>query len=285
MKKVLVTGANGQLAKCIRAASSNFPNLNFTYATKDDLDIENEDNLRSFFEQNQFEICINTAAYTDVERAEQESDRAFSINALAAGKLATYCERNNVVLFHISTDYVFSGDKRTPYVETDATGPINVYGTSKLAGEVQIAKHCKRYYIFRTSWLYSEFGHNFYNTIQKYAADGKSLTITTEQTGAPTNANDLANALLSVTSKSDEAYGIYHFSNAGEASWYDFAEAILEESGQLEGTNLAKTDHYRTFAARPKYSVLNTEKFIKQFKLDVLHWRLSLKTIKPNEKL
>ena len=161
----------------------------------------------------------------------------------------------------------------------DITGPINVYGASKLAGERYIEELCEKYFIVRTSWLYSQFGHNFFKTILKHAAAGNPLTITTEQLGSPTNANDLAIALLEIAQSESDAYGIYHFSNEGEATWYDFAEAILEESGQLATTNLAKTDHYRTFADRPEYSILDSSKLYREFNVTPIHWRESLKTL------
>ena len=284
MKKVLVTGANGQLAQCIRAASPNYPSLEFTFLGKYDLDLENEENLQEFFDSNTYDVCINTAAYTNVEKAESERDKAFEVNANAIRRLARICDKKDVLLIHISTDYVFDGTASVPYMETDDNNPLNVYGASKLEGERHIIQNCKRYYIIRTSWLYSQYGHNFFNTILKYASEGKALTITTEQTGTPTNANDLAEVLLIVAASKLEKYGLYHFSNGGEASWFDFAEAILLETGQIKHTSLEKTDHYRTFAARPKFSVLNCEKIKAQFGLNILQWKESLRTIiQPND--
>ncbi len=283
MKKALVTGANGQLAQCIRAATSNYPELELSYSDKDTLNLENEEAVRKFFELHNFDVCINTAAYTNVEKAESERDKAFEVNASAAGRLAKHCAETNTLLIHISTDYVFDGKKRSPYVETDGPNPLNVYGESKLAGEKEIAAVCPRHFIFRTSWLYSEYGHNFLKTIQKHAGGGNPLTITTEQTGTPTNANDLAQLLLKCADSNSRQYGIYHFSNAGEATWYDFAKAILEETDQIKKTKLAKTEHYRTFAARPQYSVLDTKKVRNEFDIEIIHWRDSLKTILTND--
>lgn len=283
MKKILVTGANGQLAQCIRAATPNYPNLEMSYSDKDTLNLENEEAVRTFFEFNNFDVCINTAAYTNVEKAESERDKAFEVNSAAAARLAKYCAENNTLLIHLSTDYVFDGKKRSPYVETDGPNPLNVYGESKLAGEKEIAAVCPRHFIFRTSWLYSEYGHNFLKTIQKHAKAGNPLTITTEQTGTPTNANDLAQLLLKCADWNSRHYGIYHFSNAGKATWYDFAKAILEETDQIKKTKLAKTEHYRTFAARPQYSVLDTKKVRSEFNIEIKHWRDSLKTILTND--
>lgn len=278
-KKILVTGANGQLGRCIQDAAADFPDLEIVFASKEDLDIENLDLLKYFFSKNTFDYCINTAAYTNVEKAESEKDKAFAINAEAVKKLAQICAEREVVLIHISTDYVFDGKKKSPYIETDPTNPINVYGASKLLGEQYIQKICKKHYIFRTSWLYSQYGHNFLKTILKYSQEGKPLTITTEQTGTPTNANDLAKAVLQVIEQDKADYGVYHYSNAGETTWYGFAEEILRQTGKLKDANLAKTNHYRTFAARPEYSVLDNSKIKKALLRENIPWQESLTSI------
>ncbi|MGB3345310.1 MAG: dTDP-4-dehydrorhamnose reductase [Aequorivita sp.] len=277
-KKILVTGANGQLGRCIQDAAADFPDLEFVFVSKEDLDIENTDLLKNFFTINSFDYCINTAAYTNVEKAESEKEKAFAINAEAVKKLAQICAEREVVLIHISTDYVFDGKKKSPYIETDPTNPINVYGASKLLGEQYIQEICKKHYIFRTSWLYSQYGHNFLKTILKYSQEGKPLTITTEQTGTPTNANDLAKMILQVIEQDKGDYGVYHYSNAGETTWYGFAEEILRQTGKLKEANLAKTNHYRTFAARPEYSVLNNTKTQNKLNLEYIDWGQSLKS-------
>ncbi len=279
MKKILVTGANGQLARCIKDASAKFPDLHFGFVSKEALDIENADLLRKFFKKNKFDYCINTAAYTNVEKAETEPERAFAINAEAVKNIAEICNQNEVILLHISTDYVFDGKKQSPYFETDSTNPINVYGASKLKGEEYIQEICKKYFIFRTSWLYSQYGHNFLKTILKYADEGKPLTITTEQTGTPTNANDLAGAILYTIAQEAAAYGVYHYSNNGETTWYGFAETILLQSGKLKDAKLAKTNHYRTFAARPEYSVLNNTKYLTIFKQPLIDWKKGVQNL------
>jgi dTDP-4-dehydrorhamnose reductase len=279
MKKVLVTGANGQLAMCLKQAAPHYPELDFTFVDRTELDISDPKAIRSYFNEHSVDSCINTAAYTNVEKAESEKQQAFSINAEAVKNLAKVCEANNTELIHVSTDYVFDGTKTTPYLEQDSTNPINVYGASKLAGEEELVANCSRHYIIRTSWLYSEFGRNFFKTILRHATEGNPLTITTEQLGTPTNAHDLAAAILSVLTSGKNAYGLYHFSNSGEATWYDFAEAILQQSGQIEGANLAKTDHYRTFAKRPAYSILNSSKFCEVFGVETRNWKDSLKTL------
>jgi dTDP-4-dehydrorhamnose reductase len=279
MKKILVTGANGQLGRCIKDAAADFPDLEFVFVSKEELDIENSDLLLDFFSKNSFTHCINTAAYTNVEKAESEPEKAFAINAEAVKKVAVSCKENDVVMLHISTDYVFDGKKQTPYLETDATNPINVYGASKLKGEHYIQEICDKFFIFRTSWLYSQYGHNFVKTILKYAEAEKPLTITTEQTGTPTNANDLAKALLQVIAQDSTDYGIYHYSNGGETTWFGFAEEILQQTEKLKDTKLAKTNHYRTFAARPAYSVLNNKKYLIIFKQPLIDWRKGVQNL------
>ncbi len=279
MKKILVTGANGQLGRCIKDAATDFLELDFIFVSKEELDIENETSLKDFFNKNSFSHCINTAAYTNVEKAESETERAFRVNAEAVKNLAGICKENDVVLFHISTDYVFDGKKGSPYLETDTTNPINVYGASKLKGEEYIQHICNKYFIFRTSWLYSQYGHNFLKTILKYTEENKQLTITTEQTGTPTNANDLAKVLLQVIAQDSAGYGVYHYSNDGETTWFGFAEEVLRQTGKLKEAKLAKTNHYRTFAARPVYSVLDNTKAFNKLNLKNIGWLASLQSV------
>lgn len=279
MKKILVTGANGQLGRCIKDAVADFPDLQFVFVSKKEIDIGNADLLKDFFRNNHFSHCINTAAYTNVEKAESEPEKAFAINAEAVKNVATICKENDVVLLHISTDYVFDGKKKEPYLETDTIKPINVYGVSKLKGEQYIQDICDKFFILRTSWLYSQYGHNFLKTILKYAEEGKPLTITTEQKGTPTNANDLARALLEVIAQDSTDYGVYHYSNRGEITWFGFAEEILRQKDKLKDAKLAKTNHYRTFAARPEYSVLDNTKAQNKLNLKHIDWQQSLKSV------
>ena len=274
--KVLVTGANGQLGRCIKDAAANFPELEFLFTSREDLDIENEGSISELFTKNNFDYCVNAAAYTNVEKAESEPEKAFQINAEGVKKLATICNQNSTTLIQISTDYVFDGEKKTPYTEEDETNPINVYGASKLKGEQYVQEICNKYFIIRTSWLYSQYGHNFYNPILKFAKEGRDLQITTEQTGTPTNANDFAKSILQIIISKSNKYGIYNVSNTSEATWYDFAKEILIQTNQLKTTNLAKTDYYRTFAARPKYSVLDTNKLKKTYNIALINWEKSL---------
>ena len=279
MKNILVTGANGQLGKCMQDAVSGRTDVKYVFVGKDKLSISNKQALQTFFSNNKVHYCVNTAAYTQVDQAEKEPDAAFEVNAEGVKNLAEVCSEFNCTLIHISTDYVFDGTAVQPYLETDATKPINVYGASKRAGEEHVAQICDRYYILRTSWLYSQYGQNFLKTIIKHGQLGTSLNITTEQIGVPTNANDLAEAIHLLVQRDSTPYGIYHFSNSGQATWYDFAREIFEHMVDLNMANLAKTDHYITFAARPKFSVLNTAKLQKALKLEMKPWKTSLKTL------
>ena len=277
--KILITGAKGQLGKCIKDAAANYPEFNFLFASRELLNIESEKSISNIFENNRFDYCINTAAYTNVEKAESDQETAFLTNAEGVKHLASHCKRNNTTLIQISTDYVFDGKKGSPYSEEDSTNSLNIYGASKLKGEQYVQEICQAYYILRTSWLYSQYGHNFYNTVLRFAKEGKQLTVTTEQTGTPTNANDLAEAILTIIKINSKNYGIYNFSNQGEATWYDFAKEILIQTNQLTKSNLAKTDYYRTFAARPSYSVLDTRKYKNTFNKAVFDWKKSLKSL------
>jgi len=283
MKKILVTGAQGQLGQCIQLATSNNNNLEFVFASRAIVDITNRESVLYFFEQHTFDYCINTAAYTHVDNAEKEKDTAFLVNAEGVQNIAIACAKNNVILIHISTDYVFDGGATRPYKEEYPTNPIGVYGASKLAGEQVVQEHCDAYYIIRTSWLYSQFGHNFFKTIIKHASAGKSLTITTEQQGCPTNANDLAKFLIEIIVSETKQYGIYHYSNTGIGTWYDFAAEILKNIPHLKDTNLAKIDHYPTFAKRPEYSVMDTQKAERVFGIQTKNWKDSLKKLIINQ--
>jgi len=279
MKRILVTGSNGQLGQCLKQQLENTPNISCYFATKEDLDITNEQALGDFFGEHPFDYCINTAAYTNVEKAESEQKEAFLVNAEGAYHLAKECKKHNVVLLHLSTDYVFDGTKKTPYLEQDQTNPLNVYGASKLKGEQYIANTWNKHFIVRTSWLYSQHGHNFLNSMLKFAKQKKALTITTQQKGTPTNANDLAKVLVTIIKTENTRYGVYHFSNQGEGTWYDFATAIFKATKELDTVRLAKTEHYPTFAKRPPYSVLNCNKLKNTLDLTFTDWEESLKQI------
>ena len=279
MINLLVTGSSGQLGQCLKQLLLSATDISCYFAAREDLDITNGDEIQRFFSEHNFDYCINTAAYTNVEKAESEQKEAFLINAEGANSLAKACKKHNVVLLHISTDYVFDGMAKTPYQEQDRTNPLNVYGASKLKGEQHIGDTWNKHFIIRTSWLYSQYGHNFLNSMLEFAKQKKALTITTQQKGTPTNANDLAQVLVTIIKTGNARYGVYHFSNQGEATWYDFAKAIFKATGEINTVNLAKTEHYATFAKRPAYSVLNCNKLKDTLGITYRNWEDSLKQI------
>lgn len=279
MKNILVTGANGQLGACFKKISGNYPDFNFVFKSSAEADITNKSKLQRLFAEGNFDWVINCAAYTNVEKAESEEEKAFKINAEAAKHLAELCNENQAKLVHFSTDYVFDGKAEKPYIETDKTNPINVYGASKLKGEQLIAEVLKEHFILRTSWLYSEFGHNFYKTILRKIDEKAELNITTSQTGTPTNANDLAKFVLEIIASENKDFGLYHFSNIGEATWYSFAKAILEFTGNSEEIRLNESNNFKTIATRPEYSVLDKTKVQEKFHKKIPEWKMSLKSL------
>lgn len=278
MKTILVTGANGQLGQCFQKQSKKYPNFKMLFCSSRELDITSRKSLQQFFAEHQIEYCINTAAYTNVEQAENEREKAFLVNAEGAKNIAEICKKEETILFHFSTDYVFNGRSQKPFKESDEVDPINVYGASKLKGEEEIQFVTDEYFIFRTSWLYSKFGHNFFRTILRKSDEKAELNITTSQVGTPTNANDLADYILKIIASGSRAFGLYHFSNKGEATWYDFAKEILEYSKKMDQVTLNKTGFFKTLAERPEYSVLSKEKIRKQFG-PVKDWKASLRDL------
>ncbi|MBT2160334.1 dTDP-4-dehydrorhamnose reductase [Zobellia barbeyronii] len=256
MKSVLVTGANGQFGKSIEKIAVNYPQLNFVFATSSELDITSIESIEKKLFNESFSYLINCAAYTDVENSEKEPEKAYKVNADGVKNLALICKKQHTVLIHVSTDYVFDGEKGAPYLVTDVTNPINVYGASKLKGEQHIEYLMDSYFIVRTSWLYSEFGKNFYKTIFQKAKEGANLSVIDDQIGSPTHAGNLAEYILNLIIDQSKSYGIHHFTDGEILSWYGFAEKILKENGLADKVQLEKAKNYRTFARRPKYSVL-----------------------------
>ncbi|WP_299431008.1 dTDP-4-dehydrorhamnose reductase [uncultured Maribacter sp.] len=258
MKHILVTGANGQLGSSIQEIAKNYSNFIFDFKSSKELDITNSNMVSTLFLKNKYSFCINCAAYTNVEQAEKTPEIAYKVNSEAVKNLAETCLENKTVLIHISTDYVFDGKKKEPYTISDIPNPINEYGKSKLEGEKYIQNILQKYFIIRTSWLYSKkFGNNFYKTILEKAKNKETLQITNEQLGSPTNTINLSLFILNkVILGMETSYGIFHFTDKLPMTWYEFARQIIEENN-LEGfTTLKKAKNYRTFAIRPKNSVL-----------------------------
>ena len=277
MINVLVTGSNGQLARCIKDEIDPKLQLNFIFKNATDLDITNSENVALFFEKHQIDFCINCAAYTAVDKAESDKDNAVKVNELGAKNLAIECSKHNSTLIHISTDFVFDGDKSNAYLETDDTNPKGIYGLTKLKGELEIQKHASHYFIIRTSWLYSEHGNNFMKTMIKLSNEREVLSVVDDQIGTPTYAKDLAKVVLKIIETNSIKYGLYHFSNEGVASWYDFAKAIFDENQNEVKVKPIKTRSYPTPAKRPYFSVLDKEKIKENLEIEIPHWRDSLK--------
>jgi len=275
---ILVTGSNGQLGNELQRLAPEFPGFKFLFTDVGELDITDEMAVDSMISEKNPEAIINCAAYTAVDKAEKEEELAYRINAKAPGNLAKAAARHNLFLIHISTDYVFGGTGYRPYAEDDKKDPVSVYAKSKLAGEAEVLTHAKTALILRTSWLYSEFGHNFVKTIIKYGKERGALKVVYDQIGSPTYAHDLAQAIITILQNCAKPKGVnvYHYANEGVASWYDFAEAILEITGIPCKLTPIETHEYPLPAARPFYSVLKKEKIKQAFNLEIPYWRESL---------
>ena len=274
MLKILVTGKDGQLGQCIKSVAHKYPNLEFSFKSSSELDITNKVKVEFAFSVQQYDYCINCAAYTNVDNAETETELAHNINAVGSKNLAEECLKHQVTLVHISTDFVFDGRGSVPYTENSKTEPLGIYGKTKLEGEEIISKSLKKYFIIRTSWLYSEFGNNFLKTMLRLASDREELGVVNDQIGSPTYAIDLANVVLRLIEDKNTSYGIYHYSNEGVISWYDFAKEIFRLTKSTIKLNKIETKDYPTKAERPQYSVLDTSK-IKHF-TDISNWKDSL---------
>lgn len=278
--KVLVTGSNGQLGSEIRNISNDYKQFDFYFTNRDSLNICDYSNVKNFVESNKIEAIINCAAYTQVDKAENDRENAFKVNSTGVSNLVQVSEEHNAKLIHVSTDYVFDGTNHSPFKETDATSPLGVYGSSKLEGEKFLVNSNVNGVVIRTSWLYSKFGANFVKTMMRLGRERDSLDVISDQIGSPTNARDLAVSCLEILSKNTKLNTnghIYHFSNEGVASWFDFARAIMELSGISCRVNPIETKDYPTPATRPSYSVLNKSKIKEDFKIEIPYWRDSLK--------
>ena len=276
MKKILVTGANGQLGQCLQKISSQFEEFEFIFTDSETLDITNKEEVNDFFWQNAPDFCINAAAYTAVDLAETDVEKAFLVNADGTENLAEACAENNAQFIHVSTDYVFDGENNLAYTEEDFTNPLGVYGASKLAGDELALEVNPCSVILRTSWVYSEFGKNFVKTMLSLFATKEELNVVADQFGQPTNANDLAEAIMKIIKSEKITPGIFNFSNLGRISWFDFAEKIAELSEAKIKLNAIETSQYPTPAKRPKNSVLDLDKISKTYAVPLKPWEESL---------
>jgi dTDP-4-dehydrorhamnose reductase len=288
MSKILVTGANGQLGNELRKLAKDQKSNFFTFIDIQEVNLLDQQQVDSFFDTWQFDIIINCAAYTAVDKAEQEKDLADKVNGFIVKTLAEQANRQNASLIHVSTDFVFDGLKSTPYFEDDIPAPQSAYAQSKLLGETMFLENARKGFLIRTSWLYSEYGHNFVKTIMKYGAEREELKVVFNQAGTPTYAYDLAKAILAGINSSYNMKdcGIFHFSNEGVASWYDFAVAVIQLSGISCKIIPIEEKDYPLPAKRPAFSVMNKAKIKETFNIEIPYWRDSLeiciKRIKNN---
>ncbi len=287
---VLVSGKKGQLGLSLQNIASSSKNFQFIFFDKDELNIADETSIEKIFQKYSPSFFINCAAYTAVDKAETEKEVAYKINAEAVGIIATYCNQFKTVLIHVSTDYVFDGEGNKPYSEDDATNPVNYYGYTKLQGEALALKNNVNTIIIRTAWVYSEYGNNFVKTMLRLMNERKEINVVNDQFGSPTYAKDLAEAIVQIVNressnvndaqsskfKAQSSYTIFHFSNDGIISWYDFAVAI-KEIKQLDCIiNPIPTSAYPTPAKRPAYSAFDKTKFVSTFNIQLKDWKESL---------
>lgn len=278
MPNILVTGSNGQVGLELQALAKEY-SYNFYFADKNTLDITQKEAVEMFCNTNKITCIINCAAYTAVDKAEKEKELANLVNHIAVKNLAQISKENNISLIQFSTDYVFDGKNYKPYSEDDAPNPLNFYGQTKLDGELALKEiNPKNFIIIRTSWLYSSFGNNFVKTILKLSKKKDELDIIFDQIGTPTYARDLAKTILEILPRIDNIDAkIYHYSNEGIASWYDFAKAIFKIKNITTKVNPIETKDYITSAKRPYYSVLNKSKIKEDFGISIPYWGDSLK--------
>ncbi|GAA4034037.1 dTDP-4-dehydrorhamnose reductase [Flavobacterium cheonhonense] len=274
---VLVTGSSGQLGQSLQYLAPNYQEIQFVFCTSADLNITNIAQCHAVFKQYQPDYCINAAAYTAVDKAESEPEKAHIINVIGAKNIAEVCKAYNTVLLHISTDFVFNGTKKSPYTEEDIPNPTGVYGKTKWEGEIAVQQTWEKHFIVRTSWVYSQFGHNFMKTMLRLASERDTISVVNDQIGTPTNAVDLADALVQIIltdnrQTTTDNFGIYNFSNEGQCSWYDFAKKIFEINKTQIELKAIPTSSFPTPAQRPAYSVLDKSKIKNTFGLSIKNW-------------
>jgi dTDP-4-dehydrorhamnose reductase len=277
MKKILVTGANGQLGSEIKELAGSYPHFNFIYTDIAEFPLDKKAEIIANFNKIQPDIVINCAAYTAVDKAEQDIETADAINHLAIATLATLCQQSGAKLIHVSTDYVFDGTSPIAYKEDDKPNPKSVYGVTKLAGELACVKNCPDSIIIRTAWVYSEFGNNFVKTMLRLMTERESIGVVNDQIGSPTYAGDLAQVILTILDSKKWESGMYHYSNEGEISWFDFAKDIKEIAGKTCEVNGIPASSYPTPAERPAFSLLDKTKIKAVYGIVPPNYKLSLK--------
>lgn len=275
--KILVLGASGQLGQCLKkvAAERNINNISFP--DESIANILDTDLLAALFLKEQPRFVINCAAYTAVDKAEDDIEICRKVNKDGALNIAQLCKAHNATLIHVSTDFVFEGNGHDLLKEDDLAGPVNIYGVTKLEGEQDVISVLPEHFILRTSWLYSEYGANFVKAMLKFGAERDELNIIADQVGSPTYAIDLAGAILDIIESGKTVYGVYHYSNEGVTSWYDFAMGVFDISGTEVKVNPIPTSQYPTRAVRPKFSVMDKSKIKSTFGITIPYWRDSLK--------
>ena len=274
--KILVTGASGQLGSTLKDVSTDHNELQFVFKSSSELDITDFDAVNHELISNDYAYCINCAAFTNVDLAETETDKARLVNITGPRNLALNCKESGTVLIHISTDFVFDGYLNVPYQEDDIARPIGFYGDTKYKGERAIINNLDEHFIIRTSWLYSEYGNNFMKTMLRLGSERESLSVVYDQVGTPTYAKDLAAVIVRIINAHSIDYGVYHYSNEGVSSWYDFAKAIFVGFGLDVQLTPILSEAYPTPAERPKYSVMDKAKIKSTFDLTIPHWKDSL---------
>ena len=277
MKKILVTGANGQLGSEIKVLAVNYPGFDFVFTDIANFPLDKESEIIANFNRIQPDIVINCAAYTAVDKAENDRETADAINHLAIGTLARLCNAAGTKLLHVSTDYVFDGTSPIAYKEGDKPNPKSVYGVTKLAGEIACTKNCPDSIIIRTAWVYSEFGNNFVKTILRMMDERESLSVVNDQTGSPTYAADLAQAILTILDSNTWEPGIYHYTNEGEISWYDFAKDIKDIAHKSCEIKVIPASSYPTPAERPAFSLLDKTKIKAVYGIEAVDYKISLR--------
>jgi len=283
MTKILVTGSNGQVGQELQALATHFEGFHFQFVDVADLDITNTEAVQNYFTTHPFDYCINCAAFTAVDKAESEQELAHAVNVKGVENLANACSINNTQLLQLSTDYVYHNQQNTPFKEGDPTNPQGVYAATKLQGDQAALEILPHAMVIRTSWVYSTFGHNFVKTMIRLGTERDQLGIIFDQIGTPTNAYDLAKAMLDIIQKASNGVidhskmaGVFHYSNEGVTSWYDFAKAIFRIKNIECKVNAIETKDYPTPASRPPFSLLNKHKIKNTFDLDIPHWEESL---------